>query len=484
MYNGGNKNLDNFINYIFPGLQNYPPQILYRTQALNYYRENLKYKMNEGPEPKCPNELMAYKIVSEKGLINIRDKNILYNNNDENINNFNDTYTKNNYNNSNNNDVINNYFNNYNNTYNTYNNISISNQKQKEKKNELNIGTSLSNKEFFNEMKNLFGKRYIKAIKKSFSINKKLTAIKSFNNLSKTNLNKITDFNKYNKNRPLTLRLNESLNYSFAKTKEVNKNSFKNLHLNNLNKSTLSLIRDKTPKNLGNNFLNSNKYIKPNIKNIKKNYGINVKYIENGKLKKIYNNKNKFDCIIQQKNVLKYFKIQKKTKSFIKNKEDKINNNISFNNNTNSNNKNLKLNIDINDNILLKEKIFNKINKSKENILYLNTDYLNKSSNINLQKEFHEKNIFNKKITFYNNYNKKNNILIKDNNNITFDGYNKRIPIKVNLKNNFERKKQALNDKNIVKETLNYNNKGFFKNKNYNNDIFSNKIFLNNSNID
>ena len=274
------------------------------------------------------------------------------------------------------------------------------------------------------------------------------------------------------------------MNYSFAKTKEVNKNSFKNLHLNNLNKSTLSLIRDKTPKNLGNNFLNSNKYIKPNIKNIKKNYGINVKYIENGKLKKIYNNKNKFDCIIQQKNVLKYFKIQKKTKSFIKNKEDKINNNISFNNNTNSNNKNLKLNIDINDNILLKEKIFNKINKSKENILYLNTDYLNKSSNINLQNEFHEKNIFNKKITFYNNYNKKNNILIKDNNNITFDGYNKRIPIKVNLKNNFERKKQALNDKNIVKETLNYNNKGFFKYKNYNNDIFSNKIFLNNSNID
>ena len=180
---------------------------------------------------------------------------------------------------------------------------------------------------------------------------------------------------------------------------------------------------------------------------------------------------------------MKYFKIQKKTKSFIKNKDDKINNNISFSNNTNNNNKNLKLNIDINDDILFKEKIFNKINKSKENILYLNTDYLNKSSNINLQKEFHEKNIFNKKITFYNNYNKKNNILIKDNNNITFDGYNKRIPIKVNLKNNFERKKQALNDKNLVKEALN-NNKVFSKYKNNNNDIFSNKIFLNNSNID
>ena len=111
MYHGGNQNLDNFINYIFPGLQNYPPEILYRTQALNYYRENLKYKMKEGPEPKCPNELKAYKIVSEKGLINIRDKIILFNNNDNDTENMNNNYNK-----TNTNDIVNNYFNNYNNT--------------------------------------------------------------------------------------------------------------------------------------------------------------------------------------------------------------------------------------------------------------------------------------------------------------------------------------------------------------------------------
>ena len=482
MCHGGNQNLDNFINYIFPGLQNYPPEILYRTQALNYYRENLKYKMKEGPEPKCPNELKAYKIVSEKGLINIRDKIILFNNNDNDTENMNNNYNK-----TNTNDIVNNYFNNYNNTYNTYNSISISNQKPKEKTTGLNIGTSLSNKEFFNEMKNLFGKRYIKAIKKSFSINKKLTAIKSFKNLSKVKLNKINDFNKNNKNKPLTFRLNESLNYSFAKTKEGNKNSFKNLNLNTLNKSTLSsIIRDKTPKNLGNNFFKSNKYIKPNVNNIKKNYGINVKYIENRKLKKIYNNKNKFNNIIQQKNVLKYFKIQKKNKSLFKNKEDTNNNNIPIINN--NNNKNLKLNCDTTDNSLLKEKIFHKINKSKDNLLYLNTDYSNICNNIPLQKVLYEKNIVNNnnKITCYNNFNKKNKILVKENNNnITFDGFknNIRIPIKVNLKNNLERKKQILKNKNIELDTLN-NNKMLFKSKQYNYDFLTNNIlFLNNSNI-
>ena len=56
LFIGGNQNLDNFINYVFPGLQNYPPQILYRTQALIYYRDNLKFKIGEGPQPICPNE--------------------------------------------------------------------------------------------------------------------------------------------------------------------------------------------------------------------------------------------------------------------------------------------------------------------------------------------------------------------------------------------------------------------------------------------
>ena len=482
---GGNQNLDNFINYIFPGLQNYSPKILYRTQALIYYRDNLKYGINEGPEPKRPNELMAYKIVSEKGLINIREQNnTIFYKDDLNVSmdNTRNTYSKNH-----NNNVLNNYFNNFNNTYNTYNNISISSENQENEKEKINIGTSLSNKEFFNEMKSLFGKRYIKAFKNSINLNKKLTSFKSFNIISKakkTKTQKSNDLNEYI-NKPLSFRLNESLNYSFAKNKEINKNNFKNMHLNysNLNKSSISIIRDKTPNNFGKSFIISQKYTKPNMKNMKKNFGISKKYIENGKLKKIYNNRDKFNNIIQQKNVLKYFKIQKKAKSFFKSKDNnKKIKSIPINNN----NKNLKLNFGC-DNTLFKEKIFQKINKRKENNIYLKTDYINKS-NVLFQNNNKENKIDqnNNIIPCYNNCNKKTRIFFKKNNmNVSFDEYNKKTPIKVNLRMNLERKKQALKDKNeqekIEKEALNSNL--FFDSKENYNDIFTNIIYLNNSNI-
>ena len=461
---GGNQNLDNFINYVFPGLQNYPPKILYLTQALNYYRDNLKYKVNLGTEPLCPNELTAYKIVSENGLTNIREKNVIYNNDLNNS--LDNTYSKND------NDVVNHYFNNFNNTYNTYNSISISNEIP-EKDNEKTLNASLSNKEFFNEMKNLFGKRYIKSFKKGYSTNRKLTAIKSFNNLSKTKIKKYSDLNDY-KNNPLTYRLNESVNYSFAKTKETNKNSFKNLHLVNLNKSTI-------------NYCYTQRYVKPTIKNIKKNYGINMKYIENEKLKKIYNNKKKFNNIIQQRNVLKYFKGQKKTKSFIKSKEN-INNSINKINSITLNNKNRnnKLNLDYTDNVLLKEKILQKVNKTKNKNLYLNTDFINKSNDIFIPIKNRENKIIQSNITTsYNNYNKKNKLSStkKNNINITFDGYTKRIPIKVNLKMDFERKKQALKDKTQQEKkekNLKMNNNLYYS------DIFDNNFFYinKNSNVD
>ena len=461
---GGNQNLDNFINYVFPGLQNYPPKILYLTQALNYYRDNLKYKVNLGTEPLCPNELTAYKIVSENGLTNIREKNIIYSNDLNNS--LDNTYSKND------NDVVNHYFNNFNNTYNTYNSISISNEIP-EKDNEKTLNASLSNKEFFNEMKNLFGKRYIKSFKKGYSSNRKLTAIKSFNNLSKTKIKKYSDLNDY-KNNPLTYRLNESVNYSFAKTKETNKNSFKNLHLLNLNKSTI-------------NYCYTQRYVKPTIKNIKKNYGINMKYIENEKLKKIYNNKKKFNNIIQQRNVLKYFKGQKKTKSFIKSKEN-INNSINKINSITLNNKNRnhKLNLDYTDNVLLKEKILQKVNKTKNKNLYLKTDFINKSNDIFIPIKNRENKIIQSNITTsYNNYNKKNKLSStkKNNINITFDGYTKRIPIKVNLKMDFERKKQALKDKTQQEKkekNLNMNNNLYYS------DIFDNNFFYinKNSNVD
>ena len=438
LFIGGNQNLDNFINYVFPGLQNYPPQILYRTQALIYYRDNLKFKIGEGPQPICPNELMAYKIVSENGLINIRDKKSIFHNLNLNLDN-------NDINSNNNNDIINNYFNNYNNTYNTYNHVSITNEdNQDNEKNTIgNIGISLSNKAFFKEMKNLFGKRYIKAYKKSFDTYKKLAPIKSFNDLSKIKYKKIKEKNEY-LNRPLTYRLNESLNYSFAKAKEIKKNSLKNLHINNNNnKSSISFMKEKSPKNSNNTFCSSPRYIKPNIKNMKNVYGIDMKYIENGELKKIYNNKNKFNNILQQKNILKHFKIQKKTKRFLISNSN--NNKINTINNINNSN----LNINNKDKIPYKEQLLQKINKKNEkNNLYLFTDYANKSNDIlindnnnddnNNNNNSKENKKYTNNIPYYKNYNKKNKIIKKINNiNVSFDDFKKIRPIKVK-KNNYK----------------------------------------------
>ena len=41
IYFEGNRKLLEFINYKFPQLQNYHPEILYKAQALQYYRDNL-----------------------------------------------------------------------------------------------------------------------------------------------------------------------------------------------------------------------------------------------------------------------------------------------------------------------------------------------------------------------------------------------------------------------------------------------------------
>ena len=487
LFIGGNQNLDNFINYVYPGLQNYPPKILYRTQALNYYRENLKYKIDGGPEPICPNELMAYKIVSENGLINIRDKINLYQ--DLNLS-LDNSEINSNFPNSNN-DIINNYFNNYNNTYNTYNSISITNETQESpNKNTIDnnvttMGTTLSNKAFFNEMKNLFGKRCIRAYKHNLDTYRKLTPIKSFNDLSTINYNKCNNNNNDYKNKPLTNRLNESLNYSFAK---MNKKSLKNIKINNNNKSSISFKINKSPRNLDNNFSSSPRYTKPSIKNIKINYGINMKYIENEKLKRIYNNKNKFNNQLKQKNVLKFFKIQKKTKSFFKSKD---NNNIS-NTSINNNNINISKDNNFNDKIFYKEKLINKINKNKSNNLFLdfNLDYLNKSNDIPIKNnKITQNNLYNNNnnITCYNNKNKKNKIPLGKINkiNISFDGYKKLKPIKVNLRMNFDRKKQALKDKKEQEklEQEAAHNIIFESNNKNDNDIFTNIIYLNRTNI-
>ena len=59
---GGNRALLNFINNEFPKLSQFPPYILYRTQAMVYYRQNLNYLINGGIAPIKPNLKYAYKV--------------------------------------------------------------------------------------------------------------------------------------------------------------------------------------------------------------------------------------------------------------------------------------------------------------------------------------------------------------------------------------------------------------------------------------
>ena len=59
---GGNRALLDFINNEFPKLSEYPPNILYRTQAMVYYRQNLQYLINGGIAPIKPNLKYAYKV--------------------------------------------------------------------------------------------------------------------------------------------------------------------------------------------------------------------------------------------------------------------------------------------------------------------------------------------------------------------------------------------------------------------------------------
>ena len=64
MYLGGNQNLINFINNYYPELTLYPKEILYKTKAIQYYRDYLNFLINSGPEPVRPSkEINAYEII-------------------------------------------------------------------------------------------------------------------------------------------------------------------------------------------------------------------------------------------------------------------------------------------------------------------------------------------------------------------------------------------------------------------------------------
>ena len=61
LYYGGNIKLDEFIEYEYPKLQNMKINIMYKTEALEYYRQNLRSLAFGEPKYEKPNDHDAYK---------------------------------------------------------------------------------------------------------------------------------------------------------------------------------------------------------------------------------------------------------------------------------------------------------------------------------------------------------------------------------------------------------------------------------------
>ena len=491
LYYGGNENLDNFTNYDFPGLQNYSAEILYKTQAMIFYREKLKCKIEGKPKPTRPNDIMAYKLVSENGLINIREENSFKNKNKNIILNK---------------DVINNYYNNFNNIYNTYNSFNCLNEVcYFNKRNSLNSynknndikNCSLTSKTFFDEMNNLFSKKSSGKYKNIINNNyKKIAILKSFDNVSKIK-------NQF-QNNSLLRGINKTLNISnnSPKSNRTNESTIRKA----LNKSTLS--EDKSPCYIS----YSQKYVKPKILNNKymkiKEKLSNIKFKENDKLKKKRITIN-LSNIVENRDTFDLLNLDNK----IYNKKRKIYN--SCNIYKKPLNFDCNLNFEKNEcNNFLNSNLLNEIHKYKKK--YVNNDYINYINNINniSNKINYKRNIISNKLknktsktndsTFNNAIlnsieskesinntisNKKeiDKIKVKTNSylNISYDRL-KRKPIKVNLnihsdynRKDLERKQKALQDKKeqeqIEEEDL--HNLLFERKDNY---LFDNIIYMKN----
>ena len=64
LYLGGNKKLIEFINFDFPRLKQFPPNILYKTRAVDYYRKRLEFLVKGGTKPLKPIFESAYQLIN------------------------------------------------------------------------------------------------------------------------------------------------------------------------------------------------------------------------------------------------------------------------------------------------------------------------------------------------------------------------------------------------------------------------------------
>ena len=331
---GGNKSLLDFINNEFPKLSEFPPHILYRTQAMAYYRHFLQFLINGGVPPVKPSVKYAYKISnfyqnydsnnvmpSETNIYNnMRDEQIMENNINS-IGNFTNFYktgnnftygrniTKNNMNYYN--DRLVNTINNIGHTYDNYI-INKPRQINFQNNNNIIIGNIGNN----NERKIVYSPQKIKVDFKNKNKRNKLTNKKQIKNNTVNGQINITNEvyvkpklllspKSIGNNAKSERRLNKRTcsadlikkNYTIQERNDLLEkgqiinfqNSFRHQnHYLNRNFSQDSFFKNHNPLNIMSN-MNSKKYIKKNryihkslsqtlIKNDIQNYSTNNKY--------------------------------------------------------------------------------------------------------------------------------------------------------------------------------------------------------------
>ena len=67
---GGNTRLNDFILEEFPKLENYSQKLLYKTRAMEYYRQRLNYFVNGGVEPRRPSQIVGCQLIPQSNYNN------------------------------------------------------------------------------------------------------------------------------------------------------------------------------------------------------------------------------------------------------------------------------------------------------------------------------------------------------------------------------------------------------------------------------
>ena len=450
IYFGGNRKLFEFINYEYPQLQNYSPEIMYITQAMQYYRDTLYYLVEGGNKPLKPNEHFAYKVI--KKIVNYpmtekRKKNKNYisiNGRNNNLdNNFNLTYA--------NEDNLSNKYNSSNNLNDNeeFQNNSYSHQRFKIledsedkasteyriRKNKVrvpdNIKFTFSKKSrinFYNKRDNYFQKMN-RSLGDEDNNEEDNRNVYTENNINSNNLYLINNLRNESFNRTHKVKKPKATNYNYNNYIK-NTINFTNLYLdnsqfdrhilsNNINISQDSLKNMKENKSISTNMNRSDNYIIndnlsknnliiepiPKKKNKKININISKKVYIKPKIVPSTSNNSKSPSVKDNEN--NYYTMPNKEPISIKNKFIIINSGKKEveNEDNNINNKNLVFN-------KLSPTLLSSISNDSQkvfNIIYSN--YSDKFNNKNNEQGFQYKNQNN--IKYINKNNNNNNRIIQ-----------------------------------------------------------------------